>query len=57
MDHAGYPTYGAPKVTAFADRFGWPFLDDLDGHDRQALTRMADRQPCDPQGCEQGCAD
>ncbi|WP_301547102.1 hypothetical protein [Micromonospora sp. C95] len=31
MDHAGYPMYGAPKVKAFADGFGWPFLDDLDG--------------------------
>ncbi|MFC4148645.1 hypothetical protein ACFO0M_20520 [Micromonospora mangrovi] len=54
MDHAGYPMYGAPKVRAFADGFGWPFLD---GDDGLALARMADGQQCDPQGCERGCAD
>ncbi|WP_167517376.1 hypothetical protein [Micromonospora orduensis] len=48
---------GAAKVTGFADGFGWPFLDDLDGYDRQALARMADGQQCDPQGCERGGAD
>ncbi|MEU1968913.1 hypothetical protein ABZ541_14045 [Micromonospora sediminicola] len=57
MDHAGYRMYGAPKVRAFADGFGWPFLDDLDGDDRLALARMAEGQQCDPQGCERGCAD
>ncbi|MGC4815086.1 hypothetical protein ACLQ29_31610 [Micromonospora sp. DT228] len=57
MDHAGYPMYGAPKVKAFADRFDWPFLDDLDGDDQQSLARMAEGQQCDPRGCEQGCAD
>ncbi|MGC4857509.1 hypothetical protein ACLQ24_30140, partial [Micromonospora sp. DT4] len=54
MDHAGYPMYGAPQVKAFADGFGWPFLD---GDDGLALARMADGQQCDPQGCERGCAD
>lgn len=54
MDHAGYPMYGAPKVKAFADGFGLPFLD---GDDGLALARMADGQQCDPQGCERGCAD
>ncbi|WP_433229859.1 hypothetical protein ACQP2H_30215 [Micromonospora sp. CA-248260] len=57
MDHVGYPMYGAPKVKAFADGFGWPFLDDLDGETRAALARMAEGQQCDPQGCERGCAD
>ncbi|MFI7208063.1 hypothetical protein [Micromonospora aurantiaca (nom. illeg.)] len=57
MDHVGYPMYGAPKVKAFADGFGWPFLDDLDGDDRLALARMAEGQQCDPQGCERGCGD
>ncbi|TNH29839.1 hypothetical protein FHG89_10675 [Micromonospora orduensis] len=51
------PMNGAAKVTGFADGFGWPFLDDLDGYDRQALARMADGQQCDPQGCERGGAD
>ncbi|WLS43233.1 hypothetical protein Q3V37_17580 [Micromonospora profundi] len=57
MDHVSYPMYGAPKVKAFADGFGWPFLDDLDGDDRLALARMAEGQQCHPQGCERGCAD
>ncbi|MEU4555736.1 hypothetical protein [Micromonospora violae] len=57
MGRAGYPMYGAPKVTAFADGFGWPLLDDLDGDDRRALARMAEGQQCDPRGCERGCAD
>ncbi|RQX05899.1 hypothetical protein [Micromonospora inaquosa] len=57
MDHADYPMYGAPKVKAFADGFGWPFLDDLDGDGRLSLARMADGQQCDPPGCERGCAD
>jgi hypothetical protein len=57
MDHAGHPMYGAPKIKAFADGLGWPFLDELDGDDRQALARMAGGQQCDPQGCEWGCAD
>jgi hypothetical protein len=57
MDQAGYLMYGAPKVRAFADGFGWPFLDKLDGDDRQALARMAAGQQCDPRGCRWGCAD
>ncbi|MFE0527115.1 hypothetical protein ACFW0V_05900 [Micromonospora parva] len=57
MDHAGYPMYGARKVTVFADGFGWPLHDDLDDGDRLALARMAEGQQCDPQGCERGCAD
>ncbi|MET8198017.1 hypothetical protein [Micromonospora taraxaci] len=57
MDHTDYPMYGAPKVTVFADGFGWPLLDELDGDDRLALARMAEGQQCDPQGCERGCAD
>ena len=58
MDAAGYPTYGAPIVRAFADGFGWPFLratDDPDG--LQRLTRMASGLECDPDGCRRGCAD
>jgi hypothetical protein len=57
MDHARYPMYGAPKVKALADGLGWPFLDELDGDDRQALARMAAGQQCDPRGCKWGCAD
>ncbi|MEU7617265.1 hypothetical protein AB0B27_14395 [Micromonospora rifamycinica] len=57
MDRVGYPMYGAPKVKAFADGFGWLFLDDFDGDTRVALARMAEGQQCDPQGCERGCAD
>lgn len=57
MDHVRYPMYGAPKIRAFADGFGWPFLDEHDGDDRLALARMAEGQQCDPQGCERGCAD
>ncbi|AEB42641.1 hypothetical protein [Micromonospora maris] len=57
MDHTSYPMYGAPTVKAFADGFGWPFLDDLDSDDQRALARMADGQQCDPQGCQRGCAD
>ncbi|MEH0931420.1 hypothetical protein [Micromonospora sp. CPCC 205558] len=57
MDHAGYPMYGAPKIKAFADGFGWPLLDGLDSDDQRALARMADGQLCDPRGCERGCAD
>ncbi|MGJ3224807.1 hypothetical protein ACQEUV_05450 [Micromonospora aurantiaca (nom. illeg.)] len=57
MEHAGYRMYGAPAVKAFADGFGWPFHDGLDGGDRLALARMAEGQQCDPQGCERGCAD
>ncbi len=58
VDTASYPMYGAPKVKAFADTLGWPF-DDLvdDSGDRQALARMADGQPCRPDGCTWGCED
>jgi hypothetical protein len=58
MRTAGYPMYGAPRVTAFADGFGWPFTDPLDDPDDQrALTRMARGQQCEPGGCHRGCAD
>jgi len=56
MQTAGYPMYGAPMVKAFADGFGWAFTDAVDdSDDRQALTRMARGQQCDPDGCRQGC--
>ena len=58
MESADYPRYGAPKVKAFADGFGWAFADAVDDPDaRQALARMAGGDECDPRGCEWGCAD
>ncbi len=58
MQSAGYPLYGAPMVKAFADGFGWAFTDAVhDPDDRQALTRMARGEQCDPDGCHRGCAD
>lgn len=58
MHAADYPMYGAPKVKAFADGLGWPFDDAVgDLEQRQALTRMAAGQECDPDGCTRGCRD
>lgn len=49
MKAAEYKNYGAPKVRAFAQAFGWwPESPD------EALTRMADGQPCRPD-CDEGC--
>ena len=57
MDSARYPMYGAPKVKAFADGFGWPFHEaGNDPDDLRALTRMAQGEQCDPHGCARGCA-
>ncbi len=58
MDTADYPMYGAPKLAVFADGFGWPISELVDDPgDRQAIARMADGQPCSPDGCMQGCHD
>ncbi|MEU7171507.1 MULTISPECIES: hypothetical protein [Micromonospora] len=58
MDAAGYPMYGAPKVSVFASGLGWPITDLLDDPgDRQMLARMAEGLQCSPDGCIQGCAD
>jgi hypothetical protein len=57
MEAAEYPMYGAPKVKAFADGFGWAFADAVEDPDaRQAITRMARGDECDPSGCHWGCA-
>lgn len=66
MYAAGYPCYGAPKVKAFADGFGWRFAAGLgwrlaetveDRQPRRALIGMAQGRQCDPAGCQRGCAD
>jgi hypothetical protein len=58
MDAAGYPRYGAPKLKAFADGFGWRFAETVEDLDvRQALIRMAQGLQCRPDGCPRGCAD
>jgi hypothetical protein len=56
MEAAEHAQYGAPKVKAFADGMGWPFLDQA-GSDRERaeLERMADGAPCRDE-CEEGCS-
>ncbi|GIJ08429.1 hypothetical protein ACFFMR_29225 [Micromonospora andamanensis] len=58
MNTAPYPMYGAPKITAFADGLGWPLHSPAQDPDwRDAFTRMAAGQPCNPDGCVWGCQD
>jgi len=58
MGAAGFHRYGAPKVKAFADGFGWRFVDSVeDLKSREALNRMAHGLQCRPDGCPWGCAD
>jgi hypothetical protein len=55
MDDADHSQYGAPKVRAFADGMGWPFLDQASSdRERAELERMADGAPCRDE-CEEGC--
>ncbi|MDG4760368.1 hypothetical protein [Micromonospora sp. WMMD710] len=56
MDAAPYPMYGAPKIKAFADGLDWP-LGSIGDNGRRIFARMADGQPCDPDGCSSGCED
>lgn len=54
MDAAEYPQYGAPKVKAFADRMGWPFISYVEDYERPALARMSNGEPC-REDCMDGC--
>ncbi|MEV4197059.1 hypothetical protein [Micromonospora globbae] len=55
MEAAEYAQYGVPKLRAFAEGMGWSWPGDVDDRDAAALARMANGEPCDPDGCAEGC--
>jgi hypothetical protein len=55
MEAAGYAQYGAPKVKAFADGMGWPFLETAEpACERAWLERMSQGLRCSD-ACMDGC--
>jgi hypothetical protein len=54
MDAADYPQYGVPKVKAFADGMGWPFLSFAEEYERAALFGMSNGDLC-RDDCAEGC--
>lgn len=55
MDEADHAQYGAPKVRAFAEGMGWPFLDLAESaEERSDLDRMSQGLPCHDE-CDAGC--